>query len=146
MDFSVKEKQEIHQALQFLIQKGYRITDENGDRICVSNSIMQFSIANTRYYDPVSISMKFLKENYTVDIGLIQYTTCHKAGMKIENSMETAVGLLEFVKKNYEHLMDIDFCRKEEDYEDAELNAIRIKTLQEKNIPQHIIDLIFHSE
>ena len=111
MVMSEYEKQEIVRYASFLEDKGYTKNIKNNHLIVYSGQEIEIIIAFEPYDDECDVCIKFEKENEVYSIGWI---ACVRENLSVNpyQRLETIMSLLSFVKKKYNTITDINYCRE----------------------------------
>lgn len=116
-------KQLFIKALDFLIDDGLKIIDEDEYSIKFGNSIVTISIVFERYYQSVWLEISFVRSKFNVrgyDIGWI--LSVYEGGGKkdkyltsLDNKIEYSLGLINFLRDYKEEIFNEEFCKKMKD-------------------------------
>lgn len=109
MKISEMEKRQITEKASFLLEKGYRLFSDNNS-IQYSNSNDCISIVYPPNAEISEMNIKFFNRNETFSIGWIAYVR-ENLRLNPHNKLENIIGLLEYVKINYNQITNYRYCK-----------------------------------
>lgn len=105
----VEDKELIEKNANFLLNKGYKICCEQENSIAYENSEHKFIIGYERMNNISGIDLCFRNSKEVFSIGWIAVVRSNIQSdptQKLENILK----LLEYIKDNYEKIIDLSYC------------------------------------
>lgn len=109
---SREEKKELTSKMKFLYDKGYTFDEDCEYGFSLRNKNIRVAVYSGRYTDAPDILVRFLAENEIFQIGWMSFMMDKERNINTEDVLATLFYFLDFIEKNYEKIIDIEFCRE----------------------------------
>jgi len=109
--FTENDIEKLQDYVKFFSEKNYKLISQDNHSMLFSNEFIQFIIVK-EHFGESNIFIKFLNENRTFGIGWISFIMYKNGQYEIEYKGNGIYYLLDFIKANFDKIIDINFCIK----------------------------------
>jgi len=105
------DRDQLIQSAKFLFDKGFSLESSDEYSIRLRGEGIQFVLFYERYDEYSDIYIDFLPENDLYSVGWIACIAEGTTNIDYSKKLENLLAILDFIKNNYDEVIDIDYCK-----------------------------------